>query len=137
MMKKLTIMRGLPGSGKTTLLTMSPFDGAVICSADRFFEDDDGGYTFNPALIAQAHETCKILATQNMANHEPHVVIDNTNVCRWEFAIYQVLAEVFGYDVEIVVVGKITPEACVEYSIRNVHNVPLDVIQDMAERWEV
>lgn len=63
-------------------------------------------------------------------------MVDNTNVQAWEFRHYRMLAEEFGFDVEVVEVGDRTPEACRLYAARNTHGVPLVAIESMAARWE-
>lgn len=60
------------------------------------------------------------------------MVVDNTNVSVWEYAQYVNIAQAMDYDVRIVEFD--TP---VEVSIeRNIHGVPIEVIRQMANRWE-
>jgi hypothetical protein len=73
-----------------------------------------------------------------MAAKEPLVIVDNTNTQKWEWAIYEAIAQHLGYDVEIVVVGEArpSPETLQLYARRNLHGVPQAAIQKMADRWE-
>ncbi len=62
--KLLVLLRGLPGSGKSTLAraisaAASPSCSPMVASADDFFVDKDGRYTFVPNLIGNAHEWCQ------------------------------------------------------------------------------
>jgi predicted kinase len=135
-MKKLKIMRGLPGAGKTyTLQHIIDFISAVICSADDFFMRT-GEYKFNPVEIGKAHVECQIKALRAMARGAELVIIDNTNTQKWEYMLYEAMAEIFGYEVEIVIVGGHNPEDVALYAERNIHGVPFEAIQAMAERWE-
>ena len=134
-MKKLFIYRGLPGSGKSYALFNREEKFLCICSTDHFFMKN-GVYEFNPHLIAQAHADCQIRALRAMAAGVSHVAIDNTNVQRWEFKLYLTIAEIFGYEVEEVVVGGYSVQDVVVYANRNIHGVPLVALQAMAARWE-
>lgn len=133
-MKALLIYRGLPGSGKSHAIAR--LDKTVcICSADHFFIKD-GAYQFYPHLIAQAHAACQEKALRAMNAGVAMVVIDNTNVQRWEFAIYLVMAEIFGYKVQEVVVGGHSDKDVELYDKRNVHGVPEAALYVMANHWE-
>jgi len=83
---KIFIMRGLPGAGKTTWIREN-LPGAVICSADNYFLDKDGIYTFDSLLLSEAHESClkyfaEILTTQeDEAQNESLVVVVDIIAC--------------------------------------------------------
>lgn len=133
-MPDLIILRGLPGSGKTTFANKAEFDGAVVCSNDHYFEET--GIEYSASLLGEAVEMCKRKAFAAMANGAPVVVIDNTHSRLWEFAIFGDFADHFGYSTEVVTVGGRTASHVRMYHARNKHGVPIDVIQDMADRWE-
>lgn len=136
-MPRLTILRGLPGSGKSRHVEREIDDlKAVVCSADHFFLDKEGHYDFKPYLIAQAHEACKLKALRSMSSGKRHVIIDNTNTQEWEYKFYLVMAMIFGYSTDIIMIGTTNPEDVKLYAERNMHGVPLETIQTMAERWE-
>jgi len=142
-MKKLVIMRGLPGSGKSTKakeLDTEHYNStgkhAIVCSADSYFIGKDGIYNFNAKLLGHAHQTCIHNAALAMENENELVIVDNTNTTKWEFARYLEMAKFYHYEIEIVSVGERTPEAIQTYFNRNIHCVPLEAIQRMANRWE-
>jgi predicted kinase len=65
---------------------------------------------------------------------EELIVIDNTNVKKWEYENYVFLAELNGYSVEIVEIP--FTESAEVYHERNTHGVPLEVIQRMMNDYE-
>jgi hypothetical protein len=85
--KCLIILRGCSGSGKSTLANQIKFNG-VICSADDYFTDSNGVYTFDASKLEDAHNDCRVKAENAMVNHLTPVIIDNTNLKIWEFKQY-------------------------------------------------
>lgn len=138
---KLTIMRGLPGSGKSSWVR-AKCPEAVVCSADHFFEGGKG-YQFDTSLLGMAHADCLRKALDAFHRKEEQVVIDNTNSRRWEFLNYARIAKLVGYEV---VVAELVVEAGWLHrsqrsrdhrlAERNIHGVPLVVIEGMRRRWE-
>lgn len=138
--KHLYILRGLPGSGKsntayriTNQYKNAGYDVAII-SADDFFMVD-GVYRCNKYKITEAHEACKINAINKMSTGTPCIIIDNTNVHRWEYQIYIRLAKVFGYEINYIDIfdGDLTNEVL---TARNIHNIPLETIAKMRIEYE-
>lgn len=130
-MKKCIIMRGLPGAGKSHWIKNNIPGGPCICSADGFFMVD-GRYAFDKYRLPEAHNACLLLFLALIHNHDPNIVVDNTNVRVWELAPYYRVAETAGYNVEIVWV-QCNPELC---KARNVHNVPPETIDAMVKNFE-
>ena len=121
----LYICRGLPGSGKSSLAkVLAPH---ANFAADDFFEDGQGGYDFNPALLRDAHEDCMARTKKAMVRREPTVAVHNTFSRPWEVKTYFAMAEEHGYSVFIV-------EAQNDFG--NVHGVPQATIENMRDRWE-
>ena len=60
-MKKLILIRGLSGAGKTehAELIVGDHEDRAEITVDRFFEDDNGTYTFDFTRIKEAYEWCK------------------------------------------------------------------------------
>ena len=81
----LILMRGLPGSGKSTLarilrLVTSTSNSSATTSADDFFVDKSGNYTFLPHLLSKAHEWCQGKTKKAMMDTKTKlVIVDNTN----------------------------------------------------------
>lgn len=132
-MKKVYIMRGLPGAGKSTWIKNNT-PGAVVCSADHFFEKS-GTYQFDPTNLGKAHAECFAKFQKALERGAETIVVDNTNTTKWEFEKYQNLANLHGYDVELVKIfdGGLSDE---DLANRNTHGVPLENIRRMRSRWQ-
>lgn len=129
-MRHLYILRGVPGSGKSGVaraLADSLDYTTEICSADDFFTDEFGVYTFVPELLAEAHDRCYNRAYDAMAGGCNRVIVDNCNVDPAHFAHYEDAARDFGYRVIHLVVER-------RHCGRNTHGVSDSQVQDRAER---
>lgn len=125
MRKTLYIIRGLSGSGKTTLARL-----LTDCrhSADDFFYEAGGGeYLFNHRLLKQAHSQCQDRVNRDLERGVPIVAVANTFSQRWEADPYFEMADRHGYSVSVI--------EC-QSSFGSVHDVPQEVIDRMADRWE-
>jgi len=129
--RKVVIMRGPSGSGKSTYIK-SHLPNAYVCSADHFFYDDEGNYSFDPSKLGAAHETCKRKFKKALQQGKSLVVVDNTNTKMWEMKPYIMAAKSAGYEIEFV---RLNTPADVAAS-RNVHGVPLDAVKRMADRMQ-
>ena len=132
--KQVVIFRGIPGSGKSTLArtiqSMEP--GTVIVSADNYFIGPDGVYTFDPNKIKNAHAQC--MSEFNNALKKRNVkmiIVDNTNIQRWNFLAYINIAEKMRAQVTVI---RLNADKSV--GSRNTHGVPEETIQSMYSRWE-
>lgn len=127
MNKNVYVMMGVPGSGKSTWVRNN-VSGAVVASADHYFEDEQGNYNFQPNKLFRAHESAfeKYLAALDDDKTE-NIVVDNTNT-KLEFLRRYVLeANLRGYPVTMVVL-KVDPDVA---SRRNVHGVPPETVKRM------
>lgn len=131
----LIIMRGCPGSFKSTVAKhiQSHLDNSVICSTDDYHMVD-GVYKFNRAKLGKFHAKNLENATNFLLNGQT-VIIDNTNTTLFEALGYiksaKTLNKTFCF-VEPVGPG------CTDATLlaqRNVHQVPLDAIKAMLDRW--
>lgn len=152
---KLIILRGIPASGKTTIAegiishNIYKSDSVKVFhySSDEYWERPDGHYDFNPARLYHAHkwnqDRCKQCLKQNVNSNWAFniLIIDNTNTVWKEVEPYIKIAKEAGVLLtDIVVQEPITPWAkdaqeCFERS-KATHNVPLETIQKMLDRWE-
>ena len=136
----LFVMRGLSGSGKSTAVRaiVAAFPGAAVCSADSFFEDEvTGEYRWYADGLKEAHEQCQRGAEDAMRNGVGVVVVDNTNVRRWEMGFYFKAAARHGYSV--VLVESRTPWRSdpAALAAKNKHGVSEDVLAKMVGKFEV
>lgn len=102
--KVFFIMRGLPGSGKSTTVRAIKlqYKNALVVSADNYFSLEDGSYEFSKDRLSEAHENCRKVAEQAAKKGLRHVVVDNTNIMRWEMGEYFRLAGLYNYVVLLV-----------------------------------
>ena len=140
-MAKMVILRGISGSGKSTAARQMVKEASdkglrsVICSADDYFVRQ-GGYKFDPRLLPEAHAWCRGKAVGAIAAGADLVLVDNTNLCLWEFKPYIEMAEEYGIECERVVVGEFDDAAVEAYAARNQHSVPIEKIKKMAEKFQ-
>lgn len=125
----LIVLRSIPGGGKTTYAKQK-FPDATVCSADHFFEDEDGNYNFNFRLLGKAHGACKNKCLEAMKRGDEEIVIDNTNTTQKEFSPYLKMAQKHNYVAKVIRIN-CTPEVGFE---RNTHGVPLEAIRRMHGR---
>jgi predicted kinase len=97
MLKRVTILRGLPGAGKTHWRKLYR-KAAVVCSADDFRVDPvTGEYKYDPAADSTVHRQCFRKYLDALAAGAADVVVDNTNLKAYEIAPYYLAAEAYGY----------------------------------------
>lgn len=129
----LVLLRGLPGSGKTTLgeiISKNFSSNNNVISADDFFTDHNGTYVYDAEKIGQAHRQCELNCATLMQNGSRLIVVANTFTQKWEMNPYYEMATHYGYRVHSVVVEN-------RHEGVNVHNVPMDKIEFMRERFEI
>lgn len=126
---KVVIMRGLPGSGKSTWITGNA-PGAVVCSADHFFQTSDG-YKFDRHSLGQAHQACQTKFILAVAEQAPLIVVDNCNLTTRDMKSYVDIALAHGYDLEI---RTLTTPAEVAMA-RQLHGVPLEHYKALEQRF--
>lgn len=126
-MQTLILIRGLPGSGKSTLAKILVKAGvaAVHFEADQYFMID-GEYQFNSKEIGYAHVSCQN-NTQHALKAGWSVVVSNTFSENWEMRRYFKMAAGLKIPIQVI--------EC-QGQFGNIHNVPEQVIKNMADRWE-
>ena len=102
------VMRGLPGSGKSTIVQaiskLYQDRSPVICSADNFFISKSGDYSFNPLFLKDAHEASQTCMKNSVQEGEACIIVDNTNVVKWEMKPYFMNADTAPYIYRVIVV---------------------------------
>lgn len=124
---KVIIMRGPSGSGKSTWIKEN-HPGAVVCSTDDFFLNDEGEYIFDPTQLGEAHQECFQHFLMALHMRSGVVVVDNTNLRWWEYMNYVTVANMQDAEVHIVqfVPDKIEElKACWQ---RSKHNTPPQIV---------
>lgn len=124
---KLIIIRGLPGSGKSTKAKeiVKEIDFAVHLEADMFHMID-GTYCFMTANIGDAHKWCQS-QTAFWLNRGRTVIVSNTFTTIKEMEPYFELGKKYGAFIDVV-------EMKGDYG--NIHDVPVEVLEKMKNRWE-
>ncbi len=122
-MKKLKIIRGLPGSGKSTRAKSLGIPDHY--EADMYFMQN-GEYKFDRTKLADAHAWCKRMVENAMIAGRD-VIVSNTFVKKWEYAVYEELAAKYNYAVDVEVMAG---------NYQNVHGVPPEIIQRMKDNFE-
>lgn len=143
-MKQVFILRGLPGSGKSyyaqTLadeLVTGDQSQYLICSTDDYFYDEQGEYKFDKFKLSQFHNLNLARFINALSQSVPLVIVDNTNIKKWEFIAYSQAAVALGYQVKEVIVGEVKDKSMQHlYAKRNSHKVPLKMISKMAYMFE-
>ena len=142
-MKQVIIMRGIPGSGKsryverrTRELELAGADVEVV-SADFFWDQRE----FDKNQLIEAHawaQRCFLsLRGRDMEEGQDAVVfVDQTSSRVAEYAVYEAMADAYGWEVAICEIKCPRAEDCLKYALRNVHFVPLSKCFAMWERWE-
>lgn len=136
--KELVLVRGLPGSGKTTLARKLtgywPNDEFPrVVEADNFFEVD-GNYRWHGDLRDLAHQWSLSETFRRLLRHQ-RVAVANTFIKRWQIIRYIEIARQFQIRVWLLEPeGHSLPRSVL--AERNVHEVPLQKIEQMMLEWE-
>jgi predicted kinase len=117
------IMQGVQGSGKSTYVK-THFPNASVCSADHFFVQNDGEYVHDAKKLKEAHGFCLKRFVVLLQSGCRDIVVDNTNIMRWEQSTYVQLAKAYDRQVEI---HSFPVDPKVAFG-RNSHNVPWDTV---------
>lgn len=132
--KVMYITRGISGSGKSTLAkSLAPKEN--IFSTDDFFMID-GEYKFDPSQLGKYHKMNQNRVEEAIKNGISPIVIDNTNTQGWEIKPYVMLADKYGYAVELKEPNTPWRFDSKELAIKNSHGVPEDSIKRMIDRYQ-
>lgn len=140
-MKTLILFRGLPGVGKSTLaakeLDIPAADFNKLIEADQFF-NFKGTYEFNPELLTAAHGWCQGETRKALAGMDDvcdKIAVANTFTQAWEIEPYVQIANEYKAALAIVDLFDAGLNDH-ELAERCVHDVPVETITRMRERWE-
>jgi hypothetical protein len=145
-MKRLYLIRGLPGSGKSTFaekLALTEYISYELgietgllahFEADQFFVKD-GVYSWYPGGISRAHAECQENVYKAMQGQALDIIVSNTFTRQAEMEPYRNLAALNDFQVVEISLfdGGLSDSAL---AARNIHNVPVETIKRMRERWE-
>lgn len=136
---EVIITSGIPGAGKSSWIrkNTNPFLTEVF-SADAYFLDKFGVYSFDSSNLGKAHSSCLRTYTErliHLAQAEKGacsltLVVDNTNTSTWEIAPYYSLAVAYAVPVRIL---RFTADTVKAHG-RNIHGVKKEKVEKMAER---
>lgn len=127
--KTLIILRGCSGSGKSFFANyLADLAEAEVCSADSFFEDENGNYNFDASKLFQAHRQCLKDVEDSMKYDQlSPIIVANTNTREKEIKPYIELANKYNYNVVSLVVEN-------RHGGQNQHNVPEKTLKDQEQR---
>ena len=131
------LMRGPPGCGKSTVVwrLKNLYQDIVVCSADNYFLTADGEYRWDRNKLSDAHLASQQKA-RSAAKERQNIVVDNTNIRRWEMGHYYSIAQQNGYIVVVV-----TPHTSwllqpTELAARSAHGLTLQQCQRKVQDFQ-
>lgn len=131
--KTVILLRGHPGSGKSTFtenVIKKNFLDVVVCSADHWFQEVNGGgqeYKFDPTKLGVAHGWCLDKFNRAIQEGRECIVVDNTNILRRDYQSYIEAAQNGGYKVF---------QAIMTGNFQNVHGVPEQAVERMKAKFQ-
>lgn len=135
--KVVFIMRGLPGSGKSflaTQITQRYRCSNIVCSADHYFMLY-GKYSHEQTKLGEAHKYCQETCKKAMVIEKEHIIIDNSNIQRFEIQTYFSLAKANNYLALIV-----EPQTSWKFDVQalaanNIHGCSPDYIEGKKSQY--
>lgn len=131
MEKTLYLLRGLPGAGKSTLARSMGFTKKQDWfEADMYFEDSEGNYDFDIALLHSAHQWCEKAVKHLMQNDLDRVCVSNTLTTEKEVKIFTDMAVEYKYNIVSLVVEN-------RHGNTSIHGVPTETLKKMENRFSI
>ncbi|ORX84156.1 P-loop containing nucleoside triphosphate hydrolase protein [Anaeromyces robustus] len=138
--KIMYILRGLPGSGKSTLaksIIKENNGKGIILSTDNYFIVN-GKDQYDPTKIGEAHQSNQNKCKEKCEQGISPIIIDNTNIKRWEAKPYVEIALEYNYKIEIREPD--TPwfkeRNAKRLAKKSIHNVTIKKITGMISKWD-
>lgn len=127
MSQTLYVMQGASGSGKSTISEMicRSLPKCVIHSTDDLFWEGEK-YNFRPEKLSEYH-AINLERTKSALDDGYSVIVDNTNILRWQCKKYVEYAVAKGIAVVFI---RVTGQ------FQNVHGVPDEKVQWMRDNME-
>ena len=145
--KHVIIMRGIPGSGKSSFVSYlvsyiaqqrTPISIVVCTADDYFYHPVTNKYVFKASLLSKAHLYCQRTFQKALLDSINVIIIDNTNVCCWEYEQYREKAQAAGYHISVIELSSNAhPRMATLFALRNSHQVPLKNVMNMFYKWEI
>lgn len=139
---KLILLRGLPGSGKSTFAEFlatflaDTYVHVKEFSTDSYFVNDAGEYEFDLKHLGRNHERCRLAVRMfftdaTLDSNRMHIaIVHNTSTTESEVNVYKKIANDFNVQFVSLIVEN-------RHGNVNVHNVPDEAIERMANRFSV
>jgi len=138
-------MQGIPGSGKSVMADLiaakyvqpgPPYIRVSVRSTDEL-RMHNGVYKFVPEDSGKLHHLNQKLVIEDMQANTPVIIVDNTNITKWEAEPYLVMAKIYEYDVQIVRV-EVRVETAIARQLERPKDrrIPEDVIWSMYSKLE-
>ena len=137
-LKLAIVMRAIPGSGKSTFahqIQAAAHAQGMTCtihSSDEKFMVD-GEYKFDQSLLGKYHHQNQDDFKRAAEAGTNVVIADNTNIKRRDYMEYVLRAKDAGY--KVVSITFVPGDAEMHFQ-RNVHSVPLEVVEKMKASLE-
>jgi hypothetical protein len=104
---------------------------AKVVSADQYFIDSTGKYTFDKSKLGEAHADCMAdfifhCEEAQLIETYPQIVVDNTSTQLHEISPYMLVAAAHDLPCKIITLMR-SPQ---EVGLRNVHGVPESTLKN-------
>jgi len=108
--KQVILMRGISGAGKSEAINTIKklYPETKIVSADFYFMKDETGnvkeniYNFDPSKLREAHGESQSQFKTYLEGGQSPIIVDNTNLRKWEMEFYIKTANELGYNYKII-----------------------------------
>ena len=134
--KLFVVLRGLPGSGKSTVGRKIAQNRGRIFSTDDFFLQSSGRYIFEPYRLGEAHQWNQNRCRRAVLEEVTPIIVDNTNLKKWEMEVYIHMALDANYHIEIIEPDTYWRYDPYELAKRNEHGVQQNKIIEMLNKFE-